>query len=52
MTVVDQHCQVHGALNLNVVDASVMPVIPSVPTGLSCIMLAERAADWMTVQPS
>lgn len=47
MTVVDQYCRVHGAQSLGVVDASVMPVIPSVPTGLSCIMLAERAADWM-----
>jgi choline dehydrogenase len=32
---------------LRVVDASVMPSIPSAPTNLSCIMLAERVAEWM-----
>lgn len=45
--VVDQHCRVHGTEALRVVDASVMPVIPSAPTNLTCIMVAERAAEWM-----
>jgi choline dehydrogenase len=45
--VVDQHCRVHGAKNLRIVDASVMPLIPSAPTSLTCMMLAERVADWM-----
>ncbi len=47
MAVVDQRCRVHGLQNLRVVDASVMPLIPSSATNLSCIMLAERVADWM-----
>lgn len=47
MAVVDQRFRVHGTENLHVVDASVMPAMPSVPTNLTCIMLAERAAHWM-----
>ena len=46
-SVVDQHCRVHGADNLRVVDASVMPIIPSTSTNLTCMMLAERVAGWM-----
>lgn len=45
--VVDQHCRVHQVAGLRVADASVMPSIPSAPTNLSCIMLAERVAEWM-----
>ena len=47
MAVVNQHFRVHGADNLNVVDASVMPVITRAPTNLTCMMIAERAAEWM-----
>ncbi|CAN7256136.1 GMC family oxidoreductase [Pseudoduganella sp. LjRoot289] len=47
MAVVDQRCRVHRVENLRVVDASVMPAIPGAPTNLSCMMLAERAAQWM-----
>jgi choline dehydrogenase len=47
MAVVDAHGQVHGIDKLRIVDASVMPAIPSAPTNLSCIMLAERMAEWM-----
>jgi choline dehydrogenase len=50
--VVDQRCRVHGIAELRVVDASVMPNIPSVPTSLTCIALAERVADWMKGQAS
>lgn len=46
--VVDQRCRVHRLENLRVVDASVMPVIPSSPTNLTCMMLAERVAEWMS----
>jgi choline dehydrogenase len=42
--VVDEHFSVHGVAGLRVVDASVMPVLPSVPTALACMMLGERAA--------
>jgi choline dehydrogenase len=42
--VVDQTGQVHGLENLYVVDASIFPTIPSVPTNLTTIMVAERCA--------
>jgi choline dehydrogenase len=50
--VVDQRCRVHCLENLQVVDASVMPTIPSAATNLSCIMLAERVAEWMSKEPA
>lgn len=46
--VVDQRLRVHGVRGLHVVDASVMPAIPSAPPHLTCVMLAERAARWLT----
>ena len=45
MAVVDSQFQVHGTRNLFVVDASVMPVIPSANTNLPTLMLAEMAAE-------
>lgn len=45
--VVDGRLRVRGVDGLRVVDASVMPNIPRFPTGLTCIMLAERAAEWL-----
>jgi choline dehydrogenase len=45
--VVDQYCRVHEVDGLRVADASVLPSIPSAPTNLTCIMLAERVAEWM-----
>ncbi|MDX2679229.1 GMC family oxidoreductase [Streptomyces sp. NY05-11A] len=47
LAVVDQYCRVHGVDGLRVVDASVMPRIPSAPPNLTCIALAERVARWM-----
>lgn len=52
MAVVDQRCRVHHLENLQVVDASVMPTIPGAATNLSCIMLAERVAEWMSAAPA
>jgi choline dehydrogenase len=46
--VVDQWCNVRGVDGVRVVDASVMPALPSVPIGFTCAMLAERVADWMS----
>jgi choline dehydrogenase len=46
-TVVDQRCRVHDVGGLQVVDASVMPSIPRATPNLSCVMVAERVAEWM-----
>jgi choline dehydrogenase len=46
--VVDQHGRVHGVDALLVADASVMPHIPSAPTHLATIAVAERIAEWLS----
>ena len=48
--VVDQYCRVRGVENLRVVDASVMPNIPSANTNMPCIMIGEHVADWMRAE--
>ena len=45
--VVDQHCRVHGLENPRVVDASVMPNIPSANTNLPSLMIGERFGEWL-----
>jgi choline dehydrogenase-like flavoprotein len=45
--VVDQRGRVHGVSGLYVIDASIMPTLPVVPTNMTTIMLAERCADLM-----
>jgi choline dehydrogenase len=48
--VVDATCRVHGTSGLRVVDASIMPDIPSANTHVPTIMIAERSAaliDWV-----
>ena len=45
MAVVDKNCRVYGVDNLRVVDASIMPCVPSANTNLPTIMVAERAAE-------
>ncbi|MFD2764827.1 GMC family oxidoreductase [Micromonospora eburnea] len=45
--VVDQFLRVHGVDGLRVVDASVLPSVPRSTPNLTCVMLGERAADWM-----
>jgi choline dehydrogenase len=43
--VVDTDCRVHGVERLSVVDASVMPDIPSANTNIPTIMIAEHVAQ-------
>ncbi len=45
LSVVDAQLRVHGIDALRVVDASVMPTIPSANTCASTMMMAEKAAD-------
>ena len=45
MAVVDRACRVYGVRNLRVVDASIMPWLPSANTNLPTIMIAHRAAE-------
>jgi choline dehydrogenase len=42
--VVDSDCRVHGVTGLRVIDASIMPDIPSANTHIPTVMIAERAA--------
>jgi choline dehydrogenase-like flavoprotein len=45
--VVDAQCRLIGLDGLRVVDASIMPCVPSANTNLPTIMLAEKTADLM-----
>jgi choline dehydrogenase len=47
LAVVDSRGKVHGADDLHVVDAAIMPTIPAANTNLPTLMLAERCAAWL-----
>lgn len=42
--VVNSRCNVHGVEGLSVIDASIMPTIPSANTNLPTVMVAERSS--------
>ena len=50
--VVDDQLRVHGLAGLRVVDASVMPSMPSANTYCSTMMIAEKASDMILGRPS
>jgi choline dehydrogenase len=50
-SVVDDQLRVHGLFGLRVVDASVMPTIPSANTCAATMMIGEKAADIIRALP-
>jgi choline dehydrogenase len=48
MAVVDQRLRVHGIDNLWIGDASIMPTVAHANTNLTCMMIGERAAEFIT----
>ena len=48
MAVVDDNLKIHGLKNIRVVDASVIPEIPSANLNAPTLMIAEKASDIIT----
>jgi choline dehydrogenase len=47
MAVVDDRLRVHGIAGLRIIDASIMPTVPSGNTNAPTIMVAEKGADML-----
>ena len=47
--VVDDQLRVRGVQGLRIADASIMPTVPSGNTHAACVMIAEKAADLITL---
>ena len=45
MAVVDENLKIYGLQNIRVIDASVMPEIPSANLNAPTLMIAEKASD-------
>jgi choline dehydrogenase len=45
LAVVDPELKVHGLSGLRIIDASVMPMMPSANTYAATLMIAEKGAD-------
>ena len=45
MSVVDENLKIHGLQNIRVIDASVIPEIPSANLNAPTLMIAEKASD-------
>lgn len=52
LTVVDDSLRVHGLEGLRVVDASIMPTMPSANLNASTMMIAEKASDIIRGRPA
>ena len=50
MAVVDDQLRVKGLASLRVIDASVMPTMPSANTNAATLMIAEKGADLLLAQ--
>ena len=49
--VVDNKLRIHGLQNLRVIDASIMPSMPSANLNAAVMMIAEKGADMVLGKP-